>query len=111
VNAAALKRCYVCGRLQPLGDFYKRSASRDGRQAMCKDCDRARQSGPYLVRRRELDALRKRQERETETPEDRSARLAARRESMESESVEQRERRLAYFREYRRRKKAMRSAA
>lgn len=32
------KTCASCGATKPLGDFYRRSSSRDGRQASCKSC-------------------------------------------------------------------------
>lgn len=33
-----LKRCFKCGRLLPLSEFYKTRAMKDGRLNKCKDC-------------------------------------------------------------------------
>lgn len=33
-----MKVCTKCGRAKPPGKFYKRAASKDGRQHRCKDC-------------------------------------------------------------------------
>lgn len=37
-ESASTKRCNRCGRMLPLDQFYKRTLSKDGRQAHCKEC-------------------------------------------------------------------------
>jgi hypothetical protein len=115
ISPASLKRCNACGRLQPLGDFYvsRTGRSKDGRQAECKECTRVRLA---TYRAENLEAVRAREReraaarRAARTPEEQDAARAAARQRIAEESVEQREHRLAYFREYRRRQKALRAA-
>lgn len=38
----ATKRCGRCGLTKPLTNFYRKRASGDGRQGICKVCDRAK---------------------------------------------------------------------
>lgn len=37
-----MKRCYVCQKEKPLEDFYSNKASKNGRTAECKECEKAR---------------------------------------------------------------------
>lgn len=41
------KRCSVCERSKPLGDFYRHPRSRDGRAGLCKSCQKARARARY----------------------------------------------------------------
>ena len=33
------KRCNTCGDVKPLDDYHRSSATRDGRQHNCRDCN------------------------------------------------------------------------
>lgn len=35
------KRCSCCKRLKAASDFYRKTASKDGLQSYCKECDKA----------------------------------------------------------------------
>lgn len=41
--AQAHKRCRVCGSEKPLAAFNRNAKSRDGRDSLCRDCNRQRQ--------------------------------------------------------------------
>jgi hypothetical protein len=45
------KRCGRCKQSRPLLDFNRRSASRDGLQSLCRDCNRANARMYYSVNR------------------------------------------------------------
>jgi len=47
-----MKRCGTCGVSKPLDEFNRKSSSADGRQAVCRDCNRE-SSRRYYARNRE----------------------------------------------------------
>lgn len=54
VPVAAEKACTRCGEVKNLAEFYKRSASADGRMWECKGCSKARVNA-YNARKRSED--------------------------------------------------------
>ena len=46
----AAKKCTKCGTEKPLAEFYRRSASPDGLQPLCKACDNKRAKDPAINR-------------------------------------------------------------
>src|SRR5437879_11552930 len=42
-----MKRCVKCGVVQPLGNFYKATGTRDGLRGDCKACFKARAKARY----------------------------------------------------------------
>lgn len=47
-----MKRCGTCRKIRPLADFNRKAARADGRQEVCRDCNRA-SSRRYYQRNRE----------------------------------------------------------
>lgn len=41
------KSCSVCGETKPLSDFYRQAKAKDGRQAQCKACAKAKSLAKY----------------------------------------------------------------
>jgi len=37
-----MKTCNICGEAKSLDDFHKKSSAKDGKQTMCKECNKAR---------------------------------------------------------------------
>ena len=50
------KTCTKCGETKPTTEFYKRSDARDGLQAHCKSCKKARSKAWYEANREEKKA-------------------------------------------------------
>jgi hypothetical protein len=53
------KTCTKCGETKPTTEFYKRSDARDGLQAHCKSCKKARSKAWYEANREEKKASSK----------------------------------------------------
>ena len=47
LTESSVKPCSKCGVLKPLGEFYRRAASNDGRQLHCLVCDKAKAQARY----------------------------------------------------------------
>lgn len=48
-----MKTCADCKGSKPYSDFSKRSAAKDGRQAYCRECSKARSAARYEAKREE----------------------------------------------------------
>jgi hypothetical protein len=45
------KVCSTCNEVKPLEDFHKRTAAKDGRQSVCKDCNKSQRKAYYKTAR------------------------------------------------------------
>jgi hypothetical protein len=51
-----MKKCYACGIMKDLDQFYKRTASKDGRQHYCKECGKKKDNRYHIENRDVINA-------------------------------------------------------